>query len=273
MPQIPSPLPRPGKCRSSPRPKQAAPIVLLRVFDIDLLRYIAVCSFRPYTQTSMNTRQPPSRSCGVQQCLSRDHMKQIIFPERYASGNRGTPVSRIRATASPALTNSPGCGPTTGRRCSAIRPCSIRRSAPISKLRTPTSSRYGRHRRTLRKALFDEMKGRIKEDNSSVPMKDGPYAYGSSYKKGGEQPRFFRTPRDGGAEEIILDGDAEAEGKAYFRIGGSRPFRRPPPSCSGPSTTRARSSTRCACATSRPARTSPTSSPIRPVRRRLGRGQ
>src|SRR5687768_9182728 len=51
----------------------------------------------------------------------------------------------------------------------------------------------------LRKTLFQEMKGRIKEDDSSVPMKDGPFAYGSSYKKGGEQPRFFRTPRDGGA--------------------------------------------------------------------------
>ena len=72
----------------------------------------------------------------------------------------------------------------------------------------------------LRKKLFAEMKGRIKEDDSSVPMKDGPYAYGSSFKKGGEQPRFFRTPRDGGPEDIYLDGDAEAEGKAYFRIGG-----------------------------------------------------
>ncbi|PSJ61367.1 S9 family peptidase [Pseudaminobacter soli (ex Li et al. 2025)] len=72
----------------------------------------------------------------------------------------------------------------------------------------------------LQKTLFQEMKGRIKEDDSSVPMKDGPYAYGSSFKKGGEQPRYFRTPRDGGPEEIILDGDLEAEGKAYFRIGG-----------------------------------------------------
>ncbi len=72
----------------------------------------------------------------------------------------------------------------------------------------------------LRKVLFSEMKGRIKEDDSSVPMKDGPYAYGSSYKKGGEQPRFFRTPRDGGPEDIYLDGDLEAGDKAYFRIGG-----------------------------------------------------
>ncbi|MGB3388423.1 MAG: S9 family peptidase [Pseudaminobacter sp.] len=73
----------------------------------------------------------------------------------------------------------------------------------------------------LQKRLFQEMKGRIKEDDSSVPLKDGPFAYGSSFKKGGEQPRFFRVPRDGGAEQIILDGDAEAEGKAYFRIGSA----------------------------------------------------
>jgi oligopeptidase B len=73
----------------------------------------------------------------------------------------------------------------------------------------------------LRQQLFSEMKGRIKEDDSSVPMKDGPFAYGSSFKKGGEQPRIFRTRRDGGDEEIILDGDAEAEGKTYFRLGGT----------------------------------------------------
>ena len=61
----------------------------------------------------------------------------------------------------------------------------------------------------LQKALFGEMKGRIKEDDSSVPMKDGPYAYGSSFRLGGEQPRYFRTPRDGGEEHILLDGDAD----------------------------------------------------------------
>jgi len=72
----------------------------------------------------------------------------------------------------------------------------------------------------LRKILFSEMKGRIKEDESSVPMKDGPFAYASAYRLGGEHPRFFRTPREGGKEEVLLDGDAEAEGKAYFRIGG-----------------------------------------------------
>ncbi|MFD1197667.1 S9 family peptidase [Brucella gallinifaecis] len=71
---------------------------------------------------------------------------------------------------------------------------------------------------TLQKALFAEMRGRIKEDDSSVPSKDGPYAYGASFRTGGEQPYFIRTPRDGGTETILLDGDKEAQDKAYFRL-------------------------------------------------------
>lgn len=72
----------------------------------------------------------------------------------------------------------------------------------------------------LRQNLFEEMKGRIKEDDSSVPMKDGPYAYGSSFRLGGQYPRYFRTPREGGPQTILLDGDKEGEGAAYFSLGG-----------------------------------------------------
>lgn len=73
----------------------------------------------------------------------------------------------------------------------------------------------------LRKILFSEMKGRIREDDSSVPMRDGPYAYGSSYRLGGQHPRYFRKALEGAPdEEILLDGDREAEGKAYFQLGG-----------------------------------------------------
>jgi oligopeptidase B len=73
----------------------------------------------------------------------------------------------------------------------------------------------------LRKALFGEMKGRIKEDDSSVPAPDGPFSYGTAFVTGGEQPRYFRERRDGSGREILLDGDLEAEGKAYFRLSGS----------------------------------------------------
>jgi oligopeptidase B len=77
----------------------------------------------------------------------------------------------------------------------------------------------------LQKTLFAEMRGRIKEDDSSVPMKDGVFAYGTFYVRGGEHPRYFRIPRDGAAQDesirqVLLDGDKEAEGKGYFRIAG-----------------------------------------------------
>lgn len=77
----------------------------------------------------------------------------------------------------------------------------------------------------LQKVLFNEMKGRIKEDDSSIPMKDGPYAYGTAFVTGGEQPRYFRIPRDGdhrqeASRQLLLDGDKEAEGKDYFRLAG-----------------------------------------------------
>lgn len=77
----------------------------------------------------------------------------------------------------------------------------------------------------LQKTLFAEMRGRIKEDDSSVPTKDGAYAYGTSFVTGGEQPRYFRIPRDGDVKDetiraILLDGDKEATGKSYFRLAG-----------------------------------------------------
>jgi oligopeptidase B len=75
--------------------------------------------------------------------------------------------------------------------------------------------------RPLQDALFAEMKGRIKQDDASVPRPDGAFAYFSSYRAGGERPLLCREPRAGGAEEIMLDGDALAAGKAFFRLGGS----------------------------------------------------
>ena len=70
----------------------------------------------------------------------------------------------------------------------------------------------------LRDTLFDEMRGRIKEDDSSVPAPDGPYAYAVRYREGGEYPIYVRTPRDGGKETILFDGDAESQGADFFRV-------------------------------------------------------
>jgi oligopeptidase B len=73
----------------------------------------------------------------------------------------------------------------------------------------------------LQEKLFAEMKGRIKEDDSSVPSPHGPYSYGVKFVTGGQQPMFIRTPRDGGAETVLVDGNKEAEGKEYFRFGSA----------------------------------------------------
>jgi oligopeptidase B len=74
----------------------------------------------------------------------------------------------------------------------------------------------------LKRALVAEMRGRIKEDDSSVPARDGPYAYAVRYREGGQHPLLCRTPSEGGAEELLLDGDALAKGHAYFQLGGGR---------------------------------------------------
>ena len=135
----------------------------------------------------------------------------------------------------------------------------------------------------LRAALFDEFRGRIKEDDASVPAKDGGWEYYQRYREGGQHPVVCRRPAgslarsgDGGGasdpddhvegdaraagggdcdltghaaetggaetadggngdssghaagtagahsdgEQVLLDGDAEAQGKSYYRVGG-----------------------------------------------------
>ncbi|KQU34091.1 peptidase S9 [Methylobacterium sp. Leaf94] len=87
----------------------------------------------------------------------------------------------------------------------------------------------------LRKTLVAEMRARIREDDSSVPEPDGPYAYYTRHREGGQYPLVCRRPRtvvvipgqgaetaaDGGPEEgevILIDGDREGEGLTFFEI-------------------------------------------------------
>lgn len=78
------------------------------------------------------------------------------------------------------------------------------------------------HTAPLQKTLVAEMRGRIKEDDSSVPAPDGPYAYMRKFREGGQHEMFGRMPRDGGEIEIVLDGDELAATHDYFKFGGSR---------------------------------------------------
>jgi len=71
----------------------------------------------------------------------------------------------------------------------------------------------------LQAQMFEEMKGRIKEDDSSVPAADGPWEYYVRYNTGDQHPLYCRRPRgkkDG--EIILLDCNKLAEGKAYSEV-------------------------------------------------------
>jgi oligopeptidase B len=78
------------------------------------------------------------------------------------------------------------------------------------------------HTAPLQKKLIAEMRGRIKEDDSSVPSPDGAYAYFRKFREGGQHELFGRMPRHGGEHEIILDGDELSARHDYFKFGGAR---------------------------------------------------
>ena len=69
--------------------------------------------------------------------------------------------------------------------------------------------------------LFDEIVGRIKQDDESVPYKENGYFYYTRYEEGKEYPIFCRKKENLEAEEEILANvNVLAEGYSYFQVGG-----------------------------------------------------
>ena len=78
-----------------------------------------------------------------------------------------------------------------------------------------------KHTKPLQKTLYDEMVGRIKKDDESVPYFENKYYYYSRYEEGKEYPIYCRKYKSlENDEEIILDVNILAEGHDYFAIGG-----------------------------------------------------
>jgi oligopeptidase B len=72
----------------------------------------------------------------------------------------------------------------------------------------------------FREKLFQEMKGRIKEDDSSVPYTKHGYVYRTAYETGDQYPRYFRRPVKSEEEELLFDVNEMAAPHDYYHLGG-----------------------------------------------------
>ncbi len=78
-----------------------------------------------------------------------------------------------------------------------------------------------KHTEKFQKELFDEMKGRIKEDDESVPYKLNGYWYLTRYVKGKDYPVYIRRKEKLESEdELLFDCNEMAKNHAYFKLGG-----------------------------------------------------
>src|SRR5580698_5744024 len=75
------------------------------------------------------------------------------------------------------------------------------------------------HTAELQAKLYQEMLGRIQQTDSSVPTKRGEYFYYTRTEEGKQYAIYCRKRREDGAEEVLVDGNAMAEGRKYFRVG------------------------------------------------------
>ena len=73
---------------------------------------------------------------------------------------------------------------------------------------------------SLEKEIFNEIKSRIKEDDSSVPYFDNQYFYYTRYEKDKQYPIYCRKKGSlDSKEEILIDANIMSEGHEYFRVG------------------------------------------------------
>jgi oligopeptidase B len=75
------------------------------------------------------------------------------------------------------------------------------------------------HTKNFQKDLFEEMKARIKEDDSSVPYKYNGYWYITKFEKGKDYPIYTRKKdTQDNPEELLFDCNKMAEGLSYFKL-------------------------------------------------------
>lgn len=72
------------------------------------------------------------------------------------------------------------------------------------------------HTTALQNELFNEMKARVEQNESSVPYYSNGYSYWHEYGEGKEYPVYYRRKKtDGASAELLLDVNRLAEGQTY----------------------------------------------------------
>ncbi|MDR3666823.1 MAG: S9 family peptidase [Ignavibacteriaceae bacterium] len=78
-----------------------------------------------------------------------------------------------------------------------------------------------KHTLELQEKIYNEIIGRIKQDDASVPYRDNGYYYYTRYEDGKEYPVYCRKQGSvNAAEEILLNVNEMAKGKKYFNVAG-----------------------------------------------------
>ena len=76
------------------------------------------------------------------------------------------------------------------------------------------------HTKGFQGELFEEIKGRIKETDMSVPYKKNGYWYYTRYEEGKEYPIYCRKPQTlDNQEEVMLNVNEMADGYDYYQVG------------------------------------------------------
>jgi oligopeptidase B len=73
--------------------------------------------------------------------------------------------------------------------------------------------------RGLGETLSREILGRMKQDDSTVPYKYKDYVYYTRFETGKEYPIYARRPAGSDREQVLLDANREAAGKAFYQAG------------------------------------------------------
>ena len=79
---------------------------------------------------------------------------------------------------------------------------------------------YMKSYKGLEEEIFQEIKSRIKEDDSSVPYLDNGYYYYTRYEKDKQYPIYCRKKENlSNKEEILIDANVMSKGYEYYRVG------------------------------------------------------